>query len=227
MISRTASPAGFEVLEIEAGHGARRAMGLALDIGTATIAAQLVDLESGRVLSTRTSYNARIRRGADIISRIDYARTGERLGELRALVLDTINTLIARMENDVKVFALPSWPATPTMLHLLLGLPPRYIRESPYIPTVTAVPGLTAAAVGFEIHPRAVVECPPRVGSYVGGDITAGLLCTELATNHEDVFLFLDIGTNGEIVIGNADHPVAQRASRSDLDLPLRYIFLF
>jgi uncharacterized 2Fe-2S/4Fe-4S cluster protein (DUF4445 family) len=117
------------------------------------------------------------------------------------------------MENDVKVNARHICAAfvagNTTMIHLLLGLAPRYIRESPYIPTVTAVPGLTAAEAGFEIHPRAVVQCAPGVGSYVGGDITAGLLCTELATNHEDVFLFLDIGTNGEIVIGNAEWRVA------------------
>jgi len=204
---------GLEVVEIEPGQSARRVLGLALDIGTTTIAAQLVDLESGHVLATRTSYNAQIRRGADVISRIDYARAGERLAELRALVLDTINTLIAQMENDVRVDALNIRAAfvagNTTMIHLLLGLPPRHIRESPYVPTVTAVPALTAAAVGIEIHPRGVVECAPGVGSYVGGDITAGLLCTELATNREDVFLFLDIGTNGEIVIGNAEWRVA------------------
>jgi uncharacterized 2Fe-2S/4Fe-4S cluster protein (DUF4445 family) len=211
LVQETAT--GLEILEIEAGHRVQSLLGLALDIGTTTIAAQLVDLESGHVLATRTSYNAQIRRGADVISRIDYARTGERLGELRGLVLDTINTLIVQMENDVRVNARDIRAAfvagNTTMIHLLLGLPPRYIRESPYVPTVTAVPALTAAAVGFEIHPRAVVECAPGVGSYVGGDITAGLLCTDLATNSEDLFLFLDIGTNGEIVIGNAEWRVA------------------
>jgi uncharacterized 2Fe-2S/4Fe-4S cluster protein (DUF4445 family) len=205
--------AGLEVLRVEAGHDARPALGLAVDIGTTTIAAQLVDLESGAVLATRTAYNAQARRGADVISRIDYARTGERLAELRALVLDTINTLIVQMEDGLKVDAQRIHAAfvagNTTMIHLLLGLPPRHIRESPYVPTVAAVPALTAAAVGFAIHPQAVVQCAPGVGSYVGGDITAGLLCTELATNHDDVFLFLDIGTNGEIVIGNAEWKVA------------------
>src|SRR5512132_4258763 len=85
----------------------------------------------------------------------------------------------------------------------------RHIRESPYVPTVTAVPALTAGAAGIEIHRGAVVECAPAVGSYVGGDITAGLLCTELATNQEDVSLLLDIVTNGEIVVGNAEWKVA------------------
>ena len=91
------------------------------------------------------------------------------------------------------------------MIHLLLGLPPRYIRESPYVPTVNTVPTFTAMEVGLYIHPQAVITFAPGVGSYVGGDITSGLLCTELAENNEQVYLFLDIGTNGEIVLGNAD----------------------
>ena len=95
------------------------------------------------------------------------------------------------------------------MTHLLLGLPPRYIREAPYVPTVNFVPELRAQDVGLNIDPQAIVACAPGVGSYVGGDITSGLLCTELPTNHDDVFLFMDIGTNGEIVIGNADWMVA------------------
>jgi len=70
---------------------------------------------------------------------------------------------------------------------------------------VNTVPTLTAAEVGLKIHPQAVIACAPGVGSYVGGDITAGLLCTELINNHDDVLLYLDIGTNGEIVLGNAD----------------------
>ena len=95
------------------------------------------------------------------------------------------------------------------MTHLLLGLPPRYIREAPYVPTVNFVPELRAQDIGLDIDPQAVVVCAPGVGSYVGGDITSGLLCTELPTNNRDVFLFMDIGTNGEIVIGNADWMVA------------------
>jgi uncharacterized 2Fe-2S/4Fe-4S cluster protein (DUF4445 family) len=200
---------GLDVVEVAAGHATRRLLGLAIDIGTTTVAAQLVDLDSGRVLSTRTSYNAQISRGADVISRIDYARTADRLGELRALVLDTINTLVVQTANDVAADSRDMRAAfvagNTTMIHLLLGLPPRHIRESPYVPTVNAPPPLTASACGIEIHPQAAVAFAPGVGSYVGGDITAGLLATDLSVNHQDVFLFLDIGTNGEIVIGNAE----------------------
>jgi uncharacterized 2Fe-2S/4Fe-4S cluster protein (DUF4445 family) len=92
-----------------------------------------------------------------------------------------------------------------TMIHLLLELPPRYIRETPYVPTVNPVPALTAVEVGLAIHPRAPVCCAPGVGSYVGGDITAGILCTEMLKSSDEVFLFIDVGTNGEIVLGNAE----------------------
>lgn len=197
------------VAEIYPGDAPGRVLGLALDIGTTTVAAQLVDLENGRVVDTRTSYNLQVRRGADIITRIDYARTPERLEEMRRLVLETANSLVARMPGGGQDIRAAFVAGNTTMIHLLLGLPPRYIRESPYVPTVNPVPAMTARAVGLDLHPDAVVEFAPGVGSYVGGDITAGLLCTDLPTNGTEVFLFLDIGTNGEIVIGNAEWMVA------------------
>jgi uncharacterized 2Fe-2S/4Fe-4S cluster protein (DUF4445 family) len=200
---------GFHVLDITAGFAAQSPLGLAIDIGTTTVAVQLVSLASGKVLSTRTSYNLQLRRGADIISRIDYARTPERLNELRVLVLETINTLIGETGAKPDEIRAASIAGNTTMIHLLLGLQPKYIREAPYVPTVNPIPAFSAAEIGLAIHPEAVVECAPGVGSYVGGDITAGLLSTEIPTNRGAVFLFIDIGTNGEIVIGNADWMVA------------------
>jgi len=203
------SGSALDVVEVRPGHGGGRALGLAVDLGTTTVAAQLVDLEDGRVLATRTTYNLQIRRGADIISRIDYARTRERQKELRGMALETINSLIEEMCRETgtggREIRAAFLAGNTTMIHLLLALPPRHIREAPYVPTVNPVPALSAREAGLDIHPQAVVECAPGVGSYVGGDITAGLLSTDLPTNHENVFLFLDIGTNGEIVIGNAD----------------------
>jgi uncharacterized 2Fe-2S/4Fe-4S cluster protein (DUF4445 family) len=207
------SAAGLRVRDVQPGHHSERALGLAIDIGTTTVAAQLIDLADGSLLATQTSYNLQIRRGADVISRIDYARTPERQEELRSLVLETINGLVAQLATagsieprDIRAAFIAG---NTTMTHLLLGLPPRYIREAPYVPTVNFVPELRAQAVGLNIDPEAIVACAPGVGSYVGGDITAGLLCTDLSTNNRDVFLFMDIGTNGEIVIGNADWMVA------------------
>ena len=199
------SASELRIAEVHAGRCAPRAFGLAIDIGTTTVAGQLVDLADGRVVSTRTQYNAQIRRGADIITRIDYARTPERLAELRGMAIETVNGLVREMAVDGREIRAAFVAGNTTMIHLLLGLEPRYIRESPYVPTVNPVPALRAEAVGFAIHPDARVEFAPGVGSYVGGDITAGLLATDLPTNHRDVSLFLDIGTNGEIVIGNAD----------------------
>ncbi len=200
---------GIRVLDVQPGAPALRPLGLAIDVGTTTVAAQLVNLKDGRVLASRTSYNAQIRRGADIITRIDYARTSERQGELRELVLETINTLIIEMAQEMKLDVAEIRAAfvagNTTMVHLLLGLPPQHIRETPYVPTVNPVPSLAAEEVGLAMHPQGIVSFAPGVGSYVGGDITVGLLATELMTNHREVFLYLDIGTNGEIVLGNAD----------------------
>ncbi len=203
----------MRVWEVQPNHAASHGVGLAVDIGTTTVAAQLVNLADGALLATETSYNLQIRRGADVITRIDYARTEDRLEELRSLVVETINPLIEKMvsanaldPNDIRAAFVAG---NTTMIHLLLGLPPRYIRESPYVPTVNTVPELRAGDVGLKINPEAIVACAPGVGSYVGGDITSGLLCTDLPRNNQDVFLFMDIGTNGEIVIGNADWMVA------------------
>jgi uncharacterized 2Fe-2S/4Fe-4S cluster protein (DUF4445 family) len=207
------SASGLRVREVQAGHISRHPLGVAVDIGTTTVAAQLIDLDDGALLATQTSYNLQIRRGADVISRIDYARNPERLEELRGLVLETINGLVRQLILAVSIEPQDIRAAfvagNTTMTHLLLGLPPRYIREAPYVPTVNFVPELRAEDVGLNIDPQAIVACAPGVGSYVGGDITSGLLCTDLSTNNQDVFLFMDIGTNGEIVIGNADWMVA------------------
>ncbi len=93
-----------------------------------------------------------------------------------------------------------------TMMHLLLGLPPRHIREAPYVPTVNPVPPLLAGEVGLEIAPAGPGASAHRAWAATsGGDITAGLLATEFPRTRDEVFLFMDIGTNGEIVIGNAD----------------------
>ncbi|MHB1461924.1 MAG: ASKHA domain-containing protein [Armatimonadota bacterium] len=196
------------VLNVQPGKNTSTAFGLAIDVGTTTVAVQLVNLHDGTVMANRTSYNAQISRGADIISRIDYARSPERLAELRDMIVNTINTLIIELAAGVNIKTDNIYAGfiagNTTMMHLLLALPPRHIRETPYVPTVNSVPSLTAHDVGLAINPSAVVECSPGVGSYVGGDITSGLLCTDIYINSEDVFMFLDIGTNGEIVLGNA-----------------------
>ena len=204
-------PSGTRVTTVSAGRDAAPVYGVAIDLGTTTVAVQLVDLADGRILGTATGYNRQLTRGADIISRIDYARSPERRRELRKLALETINGLIRELAADRPADRIQAafLAGNTTMVHLLLGLPPRHIRETPYVPTVNPVPRLRAGEVGLDLLPEAAVQCAPGVGSYVGGDITAGLLATELPRTREQVFLFMDIGTNGEIVVGNADWMVS------------------
>jgi len=199
----------LRVARVEAGDNTARYFGIAVDIGTTTVAVQLVLLPAGEVVATQTAYNEQIACGLDVIGRIHYARQPERLAELRTRVLDTINHLLSQLcqGNDVDPIHIDCAviAGNTTMIHLLLGLPPEYIRLEPYTPTLLTVPLFQAEAVGIQIYPSAPVYISPAVGSYVGGDITAGLLCTGLATTSDEVNLFLDIGTNGELVIGNND----------------------
>jgi uncharacterized 2Fe-2S/4Fe-4S cluster protein (DUF4445 family) len=193
------------VFDVTAGHVGAPALGLAIDVGTTTVSVELVALNDGRVLASRSAYNGQICRGADIITRIDYARSAERLRELSRLVLETVNGLVDEMTEKKEAIAAAFVVGNTTMIHLLLALPPRHIRETPYVPTVNPVPQLTAGEIGLAIHPLAPVRCAPGVGSYVGGDITAGVLCTEMLTRRDEALLFIDVGTNGEIVLGNAE----------------------
>lgn len=206
-----------EIIRLEPGDTTARQLGLAIDVGTTTCAVRLVDLSTGRIIATAADYNGQLARGADVISRINYARTPQRAEELRRLILDTLNGLISNLctihhldcnqiDNVVIV-------GNTTMIHLLLGLPPEYIRLSPYTPTINRPPVLAAREIGLAIHAEAAVLFAPGVGSYVGGDITAGLLQTALAADGEAVRLFLDFGTNGEVVIGNGEWLMACAAS--------------
>jgi uncharacterized 2Fe-2S/4Fe-4S cluster protein (DUF4445 family) len=184
-------------------------LGAACDLGTTTVALHLVDLASGEILATRSAYNRQASQGADVITRIDYARKPGHLEELRQLALTTINGLLAqaceaagRELGRIHCFTMAG---NTTMVHLLLGLPPSHIREAPYVPVTNGPPTLTARDVGLLGHPEARVLFAPGVGSYVGGDISAGLLATRAARSDEGVFLFMDIGTNGEIALGTDD----------------------
>ncbi len=197
------------VTALESGDRTSQQFGIAIDIGTTTVAVQLVDLKSPRALAVRTSYNDQIDCGLDVISRINYARKPERLEELRAKAVKTINRLVKAVCRACEVDPLHVTSAVAagntTMVHLLLGLNPEYIRLEPYTPTVMQGLHLTAREIVIEISPEATVYISPAVGSYVGGDITSGLLCTSIASGDEKVNLFIDIGTNGELVIGNQE----------------------
>ncbi len=197
------------LIRIEPGRAQAPLLGVAIDVGTTTVAVQLLDLSSGRDLETRTDYNSQIPCGLDVISRINYAQKPGRLDDLRSRVLSTINALIAQVCQARNItpgqVCAAAVSGNTVMMHLLLGLNPEHIRLEPYTPTLYHFPALRCGDVGIEIEPEAPLFGSPCVGSYVGADITAGLLCTDLARDKEYTSLFIDIGTNGEMVIGNRD----------------------
>ena len=198
------------VIELWPGHAPDDAplWATAIDIGTTTVTLWLVDLLTGQVRAQVAEYNGQIARGEDVISRIIYAAKNGGSAELRSLVLGTINALLERACNRVQIAPQEVFKATiagnSTMMHLLLDIPAESIRLSPFITAVNHVPTLLAEDTGLAIHPHATVDCLPGVASYVGADITAGVLSSGLADT-ESVTLFLDVGTNGETVLGNRE----------------------
>ena len=195
--------------KLEVGNHKAIQYGIACDVGTTTVALNLVDLNSGKTLANRTAYNDQIRCGADIISRIIYAQKPGHLEELNHLVIGTVNRLLdsALSASDISREKVTGavFSGNATMTHLLLGIDPKNIRLEPYVPAVKSVPLHSAGELGIHIHPEAVVYFTPAVGSYVGGDITSGVLCTRLKGKRHGVELFIDVGTNGELVVMGED----------------------
>ena len=195
-----------EVMDLAAGKPAGRLLGVACDLGTSTVVLKLLDLDTGDIVAVASDYNRQVRSGADVISRIDAATRPGGLRRLRDQVVTTINVLLRRLHDQASIApeavqALVVSGNT-TMAHLLLGVEPRHIREEPYVPAFAEIPPGPAADLGLEVHPRARIYCLPAVGSFVGGDIVSGVLCQRRFARPEEVFLFVDVGTNGEIVLG-------------------------
>jgi uncharacterized 2Fe-2S/4Fe-4S cluster protein (DUF4445 family) len=204
----------LRLVDLQPGHQADSAplWGTAVDIGTTTVTVWLVDLVSGRVAAQTAEYNRQIACGEDVISRIVYAGKNGDGRELRRLVLETINELVARACYRAKIKPEAVVKATiagnSSMIHLLLGLPAETIRLAPFVTAVNEIPLFVAGDVGLAIHPDATVDCLPGVASYVGADISAGALAAGLDQT-DKITLFLDIGTNGEMALGNRDWLVA------------------
>lgn len=180
--------------------------GVAIDIGTTTVSLWMVDIITGQVKAQVAEYNGQIARGEDVISRIIYASKNGGANEMRELVLDTIDQLLIKACKRLNARPAEVIKATisgnSTMMHLLLGIPAASIRLSPFITAVNHFPPMTAREIGLHINPEAAVDCLPGVASYVGADITAGVLSSGLDES-DDMTLFIDVGTNGEIVMGN------------------------
>jgi len=196
------------LVDIVPGDATSRSWGVAVDIGTTSNVVYLVDLLTGNVVDIASDYNGQIARGEDVISRIIYASKGDGLSELQSLVVGTINGLIRQLaeRNGLSTDAIYKMAASgnSTMIHLFLGLPPESIRLEPYVTTTNQPQPVLAGELGLEINPLATVDCLPGVGSYVGADISAGVFSSGMC-DLESLSLFIDIGTNGEIVLGDCD----------------------
>jgi uncharacterized 2Fe-2S/4Fe-4S cluster protein (DUF4445 family) len=207
----------WRILDIEPGDTSDQNYGLAIDVGTTTVVAQLVHLKSGRVVGIAGSHNLQAHYGEDVISRMIFAcRMDGGLNSLHEAIIKNINTLINKLTdekgiNAEQITAIVAAGNT-TMSHLLLSLIPCSIRLDPYVPTANIFPQVRAGEVNIDINPEGVLETIADVASYVGGDIVAGVLACGIADRPETKIL-IDVGTNGEIVIGNNEWMVCCSAS--------------
>lgn len=206
----------YRIHKIEPLDTTKKNYGMAVDVGTTTVVAQLVDLRTGKILGVDGVHNMQAQYGEDVISRMIFACKKDGLPPLQEAIIRNINHLIENLTRnnqltpediDVVVAA-----GNTTMSHFLLGLTPCAIRLEPYVPTADIYPQVLAADCGIRIHPRGVMETLPSVASYVGGDIVAGVVSCGIA-DQPGVRGLIDIGTNGEIAIGNNEWLVCCSAS--------------
>ena len=184
-------------------------VGCAIDIGTTTVTMVLTDLVTGKLLAKGSSGNGQIRYGADVINRIiQSARPGGKKNLQDAVIKETLNPIIANLCKTAGISARSILrmcvAANTTMNHLFVGVDAEPVRMEPYIPSFFGWEGLTAGDLKLPANPEAAVVIAPNIGSYVGGDITAGTLAAGF-WDKDEMSLFIDLGTNGEIVFGNRD----------------------
>ncbi len=196
------------IVAVEPGEARSRCLGLAVDVGTTTVSMELIDLVDGPSLGTRMTYNGQRAFGADVTSRLIHAEKPGGLAELHEAVVTTLNALIDHLTDETGTSRNDIWAVAcagnTIMAHLLLGLDPTAIRREPYVPITTVFPSVRAGDVGLRLADEAILYALPAISGYLGGDITAGLLATGIA-DEEPLSILIDIGTNGETVLGNRD----------------------
>ena len=183
--------------------------GLAVDIGTTTVSAVIINMETGEILAKSSSGNGQIRYGADVINRIIETTKPGGIKKLQdAVIKETINPMIHEMCKSINLSESQIYrmcvASNTTMNHLFAGINADYLRQEPYIPAFFKTNSMFASDVGIEINQDAHIIMAPNIGSYVGGDITAGTLVS-MIWNRPEFSLFIDLGTNGELVFGNSD----------------------
>ena len=196
------------IINIQPGDTTDRNYAIAVDVGTTTIYSQLIDLITGNVLASFGEYNKQISYGEDVISRIIYASKPNGLQKLHEVVIATINKLIKKMVKRTRIdsdeISSITLAGNTTMTQLMLEINPKYIRLSPYVPASTLFSPIKAIDLGFALEDHVTALVYPAISSYVGGDIVAGVMGSGMYRT-EELTLFMDIGTNAEIVIGNKD----------------------
>jgi len=204
------------IMNVEPGDTRDKHYSLIFDIGTTAVRGQLLDLNRGKVLARGIEYNGQISYGEDIISRIAYCQKPNGLKKLQEVVVATINGITSQLlvQAEVKVSHIGHIVATgnTTMLQLLLRLNPKHIRLAPYTPVANFIPQVRANSLGIEVGEHVYLHTPPSVSSYVGADIVSGILGAGIY-QRKKLTLYIDIGTNGEIVIGNSDWMVTAACS--------------
>ena len=194
-----------EIVDVRPASKDDRSLGMAVDLGTTSIVVYIVDMQTGEVLSAASGHNSQASCGDDVINRIVCSEK-EGIKKLQKMALSTINNLsqralesLAQTHKNIENITISG---NTTMVHLLLGIDARYIRREPYIPTITEFPIIKAGHIGLKAAHYAGVFVMPGPAGYVGGDIVSGILYTGFH-NTNDLTLFIDVGTNGEIVLGN------------------------
>lgn len=198
-----------QVINIEPGDTSRRLLGVAIDLGTTTIVGSLVNMQTGKILAVKAKTNPQSIYGADVISRVNFSLSEPGgLVKLQTLVIETINEIIEELceAADAKFREIyeMSLAGNTIMNHLFLGVNPQYIAEAPYIPAYRTSQKFKAEELGLALLPRGPVSTLPNISGYVGGDITGFILACDLH-NRQKITLGIDIGTNGEIVLGSND----------------------
>jgi len=205
-----------EIINIEAFDTSDRNFAIAVDIGTTTVYGQALDLHTGEVLSEHGEFNSQISYGEDVISRIIFSEKDDGLEILHQKVIDNINTIIEKIlkkanigRHEVTTITLAG---NSTMTQLLLKINPSYIRRDPYVPASIMYPPFHAKQIDIDLADHTIALIYPGVSSYVGGDIIAGVMASGMYRT-SDLTLYMDIGTNAEIVIGHKDWMVCTAAS--------------
>lgn len=196
-----------QIINIESGDTSHRLLGVAIDLGTTTIVGSLVDMLTGKILAVAAQTNPQSTCGADVISRVNYSISEPGgLVKLQTTVINAINEIIEELceSSGAKFREIHemSLGGNTIMNHLFLGVNPQYIAEAPYIPAYRTSQKFMAEELGIAMLPRGPVSTLPNISGYVGGDITGFILACDLH-KRDQIVLGIDIGTNGEIVLGS------------------------